>query len=894
MAMEDLEKKNWHKIKRWLPISSLAAIFVFSLYQIMVPTVSSEEIEGARGFAASPLGLMILVLAGGFIGLWFLIYLLRHFLHRRTRLSTSFKNVVLLVTMPKESAEKAQAQERKEITVQSTQEAIATAEALFASVGGLKAERGIWAWLVGRTDYLSFEIVADKGLISFYVAMPKHLQQYVEQQIRANYHESFIEEVEDYNIFTPTGKILGAYLTFRRPQFFPIKTYKKMEVDAMSAMTNVLSKLEKTEGSAIQFTVRSARREWRRPGIKVAQEMQQGKKMNEVLSSVTGSLAMRVLREIGKAFSRTPKKKPEEEMLRAKREEIYRLSPMEEEMVKGLEEKASKAGLDVNVRVVVAGDNRERLNMHLQSITNAFTQYNIYQYGNSFGRIMPGGRALKKLIKNFIHRGFEERRNVVLNAEEMASLYHFPLPWTETPNIRWLMAKKAAPPVNMPSEGLILGKTTHRGEEMTVRIKREDRRRHIYIIGKSGTGKSVFIANMAKQDIQNGEGVAVVDPHGDLIEEILTGVPKERVDDVIVFNPSDVGRPIGLNMLEAKDEAQKDFAVQEMIAIFYKLFPPEMIGPMFEHNMRNVMLTLMADINNPGTIAEIPRMFSDNDFQKSWVAKVKDPVVRAFWEKEMAKTSDFHKSEMLGYLISKVGRFVENEMIRNIIGQTHSGFDFREIMDKKKILLVNLAKGRTGEVNSELLGLIIVSKLQMAAMARAELPEAERHDFYLYIDEFQNFITDSIATILSEARKYRLCLTIAHQYVGQLVKDNDTKIRDAVFGNAGTMVAFRIGVDDAETIAKEFAPIFNEYDVLNVEKYTAYIKLLIDNTASRAFNMQTIPPQKGDAELAEAMKQLSRLKYGRDRRIVEAEILDRTQLGAPERTAGPMMGEKSL
>jgi hypothetical protein len=887
---EGFEEKKWNKIKRWLPLGAMAAFFVFYLYQIAVPV---REIQGAQSFVESPVGAMVLTLGLIFFGVWLLIYSLRKFLHYRTSISSSFRNIVLLVTVPKESAEKAQAQEKRELTVQTIQEGVAAAEALFASIGGLKAQKGIGAWLSGRTDYLSFEIIADKGLISFYVAVPKYLQEYVEQQIRATYHEAFIEEVEDYNIFTPIGAIRGAYLTFKRPHFFPIKTYKKMETDPMNGLTNVLSKLEKNEGAAIQFVMRSARKEWRRPGIKIAQEMQQGKKMGEAMQSVSGNIFMKILGEFGKAFTGGAKKKPEDQLAKPQ-PEIYRLSPMEEEMVKGLEEKASKAGVDVNIRVVSSSPNPARAKMNLDNVTNAFSQYNIYQYGNSFARTVPGGRALKKLIRNFIHRGFEERKKVVLNSEEVASIFHFPSPWTEAPNIRWLLAKKAAPPVSMPKEGLILGQSTYRGVRMMVKIKREDRRRHVYIIGKSGVGKSVLLANMAKQDIQNGEGVAVVDPHGDLIEDILTAVPKERLDDVIVFDPSDAERPIGLNMLEAKDEAQKDFAVQEMIAIFYKLFPPEMIGPMFEHNMRNVMLTLMADLQNPGTIAEIPRMFSDMDFQKSWVAKVKDPVVRAFWEKEMAKTSDFHKSEMLGYLISKVGRFVENEMMRNIIGQARSGFDFREIMDKKKILLVNLAKGRTGEVNSELLGLIIVSKLQMAAMSRAELPEAERHDFYLYIDEFQNFITDSIATILSEARKYRLCLTIAHQYVGQLVKDNDTKIRDAVFGNAGTMVSFRIGVDDVETIAKEFAPTVNEYDLLNVEKYTAYIKLLIDNAASKAFNMQTIPPQKGDAELAQALKQLARLKYGRDKTIVEAEISERTQLGAPERTAGPMMGERSL
>ncbi|MBU1146565.1 type IV secretion system DNA-binding domain-containing protein [Patescibacteria group bacterium] len=888
--MEDIEKKNWERIRRWLPSTALAAIFVFSLYQIALPTAEIPPEVGS--FVESPIGILIFTLAAIFLGSWFLVYLIRKFLHHRTRMSSSFKNIVLLVTVPKESAGRAQAQEKREITVQTIQEGIATAEALFASIGGLKAQKGIGAWLTGRTDYLSFEIVADKGLISFYVAVPKHLQEYVEQQIRANYHEAFIEEIKDYNIFTPTGDIRGAYLTFKRPHFFPIKTYKKMETDPMNGLTNILSKLEKNEGAAIQFVLRSARKEWRRSGIKIAQEMQQGKKFDEAMRSVSGNIFMKILGEIGKMFAGGQKKKPEDQI--KPQPEVYRLSPMEEEMVKGLEEKASKAGVDVNIRIVSSSPNSARAKMNLDNITNAFSQYNIYQYGNSFARTAPGGRPLRKIINNFIHRSFMERRKVVLNSEEMASLFHFPSPWTEAPNIQWLLAKKAAPPVNMPREGLILGRSTYRGTEMLVKIKREDRRRHVYMIGKSGVGKTNLMESMIVQDIANGEGVAVVDPHGDLIEYILAHVPKERIDDIIVFDPSDIDRPIGLNMLEAKDESQKDFAVQEMISIFYKLFPPEMIGPMFEHNMRNVMLTLMSDLENPGTIAEIPRMFSDNDFQKSWVAKVKDPVVRSFWEKEMAKTSDFHKSEMLGYLISKVGKFVENEMMRNIIGQSRSGFNLREIMDKKKVLLVNLSKGRTGEINASLLGLIIVSKLQMAALSRADLPEEQRHDFYLYIDEFQNFITDSIATILSEARKYKLCLNIAHQYVGQLVKDNKTEIRDAVFGNAGTMVSFRIGVDDAEIIAKEFAPTVNEYDLLNVEKYTAYIKLLIDNTASKPFNMQTEPPTKGDLELAQAIKQLSRLKYGRDKSIVEAEISERTQLGTPASVAGPMAGERSL
>jgi type IV secretory pathway TraG/TraD family ATPase VirD4 len=400
----------------------------------------------------------------------------------------------------------------------------------------------------------------------------------------------------------------------------------------------------------------------------------------------------------------------------------------------------------------------------------------------------------------------------------------------------------------------------------------------MYIVAKSGSGKSQLIANLALQDIKAGHGVAVVEPHGDLVELILRNIPKERVDDVILFDPSDLERPMGLNMLEAPTEAMKDFAVQEMISVFYKLFPPEMIGPMFEHQMRNFMLTLMSDFENPGTIAEIPRMVTDKKFQDKWRAKLKDPVVRSFWEDEIDNTSDYHKSEMMGYLVSKVGRFVENEMMRNIIGQSKSSFSFREVMDQKKILLVNLSKGKTGDVNAELLGLVIVSKLQMAALTRADIPEDQRHDFYLYIDEFQNFITDSIATILSEARKYRLNLIIAHQYIGQLVKNNDTKIREAVFGNVGTNFVARIGPEDVETLGKIYSPEFSGYDLINSDKFTWYVKMIVDNAQQKPFTLNFTPPPKGDGELASAIKQLSRLKYGRDRALVEAEIMERTQL----------------
>jgi len=818
-------------------------------------------------------GISALILAiGSFL-------IIRKFLRSDKKLPESFKKTMLLITLPKE----AELKEEEGKGQETMEQMLVEAEAFMNAFGGMKAERSLQSKMSGRHDHLSFEIVAHQGLISFYVVVPKYLQDYMEQHIHAQYPDAQIEDVTEFNLFNSTSQVAATNLILKKPYIFPIRTYREIDVDPLSSLTNVLSKIGPNEGAVIQYVVRSAKAEWRNWGSRVAREMHNGKTLKE-------AMGMRGFTGFMYGIFRTFFPKKEKEDIN---QPVHQLTPKEEEVAKSLEEKVSKAGVDVNIRVIVTTDNLQRSRDYLKDIVDSFSQYSSFEYGNGFYRKEPWIRK-DDLIMHYIYRSFNEKTKCVLNTEEMAGLFHFPLAMTETPNIRWLMSRKAPPPTNIPQEGLILGHTEYRGEDTEIRIKRKDRQRHVYIIGKSGTGKSVLLSNMIIQDIKNGEGVAVVDPHGDLIQDVLGHIPKERAEDVIHFNPSDTDRPVGLNMLEVTDPEQKDFAVQEMIAIFYKLFPPEMIGPMFEHNMRNVMLTLMEDQEHPGTITDIPRMFTDQEYQKYKVAKVKDPVVKAFWEKEMAKTSDFHKSEMLGYLISKVGRFVENSMMRNIIGQPKSGFNFEDVMNNKKILLINLAKGTTGEVNSSLLGLILVSKLQMAAMKRASMPEEQRQDFYLYIDEFQNFVTDSIATILSEARKYRLDLTIAHQYIGQLVQDQDTKIRDAVFGNVGTLMAFRVGVDDAEMLAKEFEPTFNEFDVINVEMFTANLKLLIDNTGSKPFNMKTYPPVPGDEQMAKKLIELSRMKFGRDRKIVEAEILESSQLGSGAATQAQPTGERNM
>ncbi len=816
-------------------------------------------------------------------------YLKKHWYTKKVVVPRTLNWVFLEIQMPKDNADpndKSKSDEEKK-------NLIAVVEQLFTTL----SESGGGGWLAPK-EYVSFEIACVDKKISFYVNCPKTMQELIEKQIHAQYPHAFIEEVKGYNPFQKGGEVEAIELKQNKRYIYPIRTYKSMESDPLNSITNAMSKLGDSEGAAVQFILSPAGTKWQGGPRHIALEVQQGKNPD----SIDKGPFIRFAKDLLHGFSNTLKQQNSEQNKHRTDLSGYNspinLTPMQQEVVKRLEEKASRPGYKTNIRLVTSSTTPGAAKVHLNNLVSSFLQYNMPPF-NGFG---IRGRNKNAIVKDYIFRIFRNYgNNSILNTEELASLWHLPTPFLETPNIKWLVSKKAPPPINMPSEGVLLGKNIYRNVETEVRQARSDRSRHTYILGRTGGGKSVLMANMAIQDIKNGEGLCVIDPHGDLITDILNRVPKERAEDIIVFEPFDTDRPLGLNMLEVDSEEQKDFVVQEMISIFYKLVTdPAMLGPMFEHNMRNAMLTLMADEEHPGAITDIPRIFTDTDFQKYKVSKLKDPVVRAFWEKEMAKTSDFHKSEMLGYLISKVGRFVENSTMRNIVGQSKSGFNFRQIMDEGKVLLVNLSKGRTGEINAKLLGLIIVSKIQMAALSRADIPEDDRKDFYLYVDEFQNFITDTFSSILSEARKYKLNLVIAHQYLGQLNQAAGAQgagsqdLRDAVFGNAGTLITFRTGAEDAEFLAKEFAPTFNEFDLVNIDRFNVYIKLMINGTASKPFNMATYPlPKNQNSEVAAAIKQLSRLKFGRSRGEVEAEILEASQV-ADMMAAGPASIEKGL
>ncbi len=808
----------------------------------------------------------------------FFYYYKRHIYHTKHVVPRIKDWVFLEIQMPKDGSPDKDEQRPK--TEEEKKLLISVAEQLFTTLSESGHSRG---WLQGK-DYYSFEIACTDKKISFFVNCPKHLQQLVEKQIQAQYPHAFLEQVKGYNPFQKGAKIEIEELQLTKQSVYPFRTYKTMESDPLNSLTNAMSKLAENEGAAIQFIISPAGTLWQSRPRHMALEIQQGKNPDMVERGHLYRLVVGFFRALGRATAGNPKGQPSHthKDLSGYASPIQ-LTPMQQEIVKKLEEKASRPGYKTNVRLVTSSTTPGNSSLHMRNLLAAFLQFNMPPF-NGF-KIKK--RDKNDILKDYIFRVFRDNgRQSILNTEELASLWHLPTPYIETPNIKWLVSKKAPPPINMPEQGLLLGKNIYRGLDTPVYMAREDRRRHTYILGRTGSGKSWLLANMAIQDLKNGEGLCVIDPHGDLIQDILARAPKSRAEDIIVFEPFDMERPVGLNMLEVDSEEQKDFAVQEMISIFYKLVTdPAMLGPMFEHNMRNAMLTLMADDEHPGTIADIPRIFTDTEFQKYKVSKVKDPVVRLFWEKEMAKTSDFHKSEMLGYLISKVGRFVENTMMRNIVGQSKSGFNFRKIMDEGKVLLVNLSKGRTGEINAKLLGLIIVSKIQMAALSRADISEDKRKDFYLYVDEFQNFITDAFSSILSEARKYKLNLIVAHQYLGQLETQAGAQgaaskdLRDAVFGNVGTMAVFRTGAEDAEVLGKEFAPTFNQFDLVNIDRFNAYVKLMINGTASKPFNMSTLPLPKGASEeVASAIRQLSRLKSGRPRSEVESELLEASKV----------------
>lgn len=793
----------------------------------------------------------LIFLVGAFV-VFAIIYLLLKKLNKKNMSERADDLVILEVRVPKKF-EKEEYESLKSIANIS-----AVADQFFSSLSATQVD-GIKGLFV--QPIISFEYVSKDNEIIFFVGVPKAYRSLIEKQIQSYYPNSNIEPSGDFRIFKEGQHAAYGMITTGRSFIYPIKTYEELESDSISSITNTLSKIGEDSRASVQILLKPTNQGWRGDVDWVLRRIQEGKGVPLGVSWYNKvSFYLSQL-----AFSSFNSKE---------NEPMSRSTPIQEEAQKLLTKKSGKTGFHVEIRIVCLGN------------TEAEAQTNLKNIASSFGQFSAPDRNTLKLIKNFnknkfmthfVLRTFYSRPKIILNTEEIATLYHFPSEHIDTPGIRWFLAKRSPAPPNMPKEGLTLGKNIYRGMETIIKLQNDDRRRHLYTIGMTGTGKSTFFESMILQDIKAGKGLAVFDPHGELVEEILKKVPKERAEDIIYFDPSDTSRPMGVNLLEWKTKEQKDFLVQEAIQIFYKLFDPNgqgFVGPQFEHWMRNAALTLM-EYPGGGTLIEVPKLFTDDGFREERVKHVKDNVVKAFWTEQLAKTSDFHKSEMYNYFISKFGRFMTNHTIRNIIGQTQSAFDFREIMDKEKVILINLSKGNIGEINSNLLGMIFVAKLFTASLSRVDMEQDQRKDFYLYVDEFQNFATDTFAAILSEARKFRLNLCITNQYIAQIPEN----IRDAIVGNVGTMIAFRIGVPDAEFMAKEFEPVANQFDLNQIDAFNAYIKMLINNAPTKPFSMQTIkdPSEKND-EIGNAVRELSRLKYGKDVAIVDMEIGERTKV----------------
>lgn len=790
------------------------------------------------------------------IAFFIIIKIIKNKINYKRTLDLTF----LKITLPKKDSD---LDEKKE-TIKDFKEMIGLMEQLYSSLKSIYSNK-IIKRIIGQ-DLISFEYISHEWQIFFYVIIPKNYKYLIEKQINWFYTDAIIEETTEVNIFKNRKYIEATYLNTTKEFYFPIKTYNKLESDPINNITNAFSKLEEDESAVIQILLKPVQDDWQNECSKASSKLMKGKKTWFTLNPL--KLLLWFFEVIFTSNDDEKSNNNEDNT-----------SALTQERSKTLDEKWDKTGFETIIRVIAAWNDKHMVETELKNITSAFTQFS-YPDFNKFSNTIYHNK--KSLIKNYIFRYFKKPiylKKMILNTEELASIFHFPhIKYNNTPEIKWQNFKIVKAPNNIPKEWLLLWYNIHRWVKKEIRIKNEDRFRHFYVIWQTGTGKSSIMQVMARQDFKNWEWACIIDPHGDLARDVLPFIPRERADDVIIFDPSDLDRPMWLNLLEADTPEEKELVAMDALNMMIKLFGNEIFWPRIQDYFRNAVLTLM-DYPQGWAITDVVRLFTDEEFQKDRVRHVQNPIVKAWWETTYAKMWDREKAEIIPYFAAKFGQFTTNKMMRNIIGQVKSSFDILDIMQNKKILLVNLSKGRLWDLNSKLLGMILVSKIQMAAMRRDKIPKEERSDFFLYIDEFQNYVTDSIESILSEARKYRLSLNIAHQYLWQLEQSDaltksSLNLKQAIFGNVWTIMSYKIWPEDWEFMAKYYAPTFSEQDLVNMDKFKATMKLSVDNQPTTPFSVIPVNPylESWDMKLAKAYTELSRLKYWRDVNFVSKEI----------------------
>jgi hypothetical protein len=721
-------------------------------------------------------------------------------------------------------------------------------------------------------SYMVLEIANGEGSeeFVFYASVPTEKAVLFEKQLISIFPQAkLVKREHDYNIFNTSSFSVGSMAELGSLSAFPLKTYESFDHDPLNSILNGFSKIPKDgAGAALQIVFSPKGDTYTKKFTNALKKIEKGEKAKDVLEE------RGIFGEIAHTLFKGEKKKKEGEAPNA----------VDTTSIALIQKKLESPAVETNMRLAVSAPSEAEAMQILSELESGFNQFEIPGSNKIIWKRVKGG-AVKKFFRDFTFRLFSDNV-LVLNLRELTSVFHFHTQaLSGRSELRQAKAGSVPAPLDLPHEGVLLGINDNQGRETKAYFTPEDRLRHFYVIGQTGTGKTSLLKNMILDDIRNGDGVCFIDPHGSDVEDVLSLIPEHRRKDVIYFDPAYVERPMALNMLEydRRFPEQKTFVVNEMLGIFNKLFDMKTAGgPMFEQYFRNAVLLTIDDPETGTTLIDVSRVLSDKSFRDTKLAKCTNPLVVQFWTEVAGKAGgEASLQNMVPYIVSKFDNFLSNDIMRPVIAQEHSSWNFREIMDGKKILLVNLSKGRLGDLNANLIGLVLVGKILMAALSRVDSLGQNLPSFYLYIDEFQNITTDSISAILSEARKYKLSLTVAHQFIAQL----DEKIRDAVFGNVGSMAIFRVGAEDAEVLEKQLAPTVTAKDLQNIDNYNAYLKLLVKGIPQKPFNIRVPAPERGEAGTASSIKAASYEHYGRPRAEIEAEIMAKYRKSETPKTA---------